>query len=148
MRRLAAILNSTDSTELPARDALHMTIDLTCQKCDTSFEIEAAEIIDGNEPIKCPNCDARAPQGLVDDFASALGELCKQTAALSKRFSLSMAVESDDLPPPYDTEEEEEEEEESDEDELFDEDEDEDEDYEDDEDDDLADEDEESDEDF
>jgi hypothetical protein len=106
-----------------------MTIDLTCQKCDASFELDATELLEGNEPIKCPNCDAKAPQALVDDLANALGELCKQTAALSKRFSLSLAVESDDLPAPYDsTEEDEEEEEEEDEEEdLFESDEDEDE---------------------
>ncbi|MGI5865785.1 MAG: hypothetical protein ACOX6T_27525 [Myxococcales bacterium] len=103
-----------------------MTIDLTCQKCDASFEIDATELIEGGEPIKCPNCDARAPQALAEDFGTALGELVKQTAALSKRFAVSLAVESDDLPPPYDVEPEEDEDEEDDD--LFDEDE---EDYED-----------------
>ncbi|HCF61493.1 MAG TPA: hypothetical protein DFS52_26290 [Myxococcales bacterium] len=98
-----------------------MMIDLTCQKCDASFEIDATELIEGNEPIKCPNCDAKAPQALVDDFGNALGELVKQTAALSKRFQVSLAVESDDLPPPYDVEpEEEEDEDEEEEEELFD----------------------------
>ena len=92
-----------------------MMIDLTCQKCDGSFEVDATELIEGNEPIRCPNCDAKAPQALVDDFGNALGELVKQTAALSKRFQVSLALESDDLPPPYDVEPEEEEDEDEDE---------------------------------
>jgi len=103
-----------------------MTIDFACQKCDASFEIDATELIEGNETIKCPNCGAKAPQTLVEDFSNALGELVKQTAALSKRFQLSLALESDDLPGAYGAEEEEEEEEEGEEEELDEEDEDED----------------------
>jgi len=94
-----------------------MMIDLTCQKCEASFEVDASDVIEGNERIKCPNCDAKVPQNMVDDLGNALGELCKAIAALRTRFEISMALETDDLPPPYDSEEEEEEEDEEDEDE-------------------------------
>ena len=94
-----------------------MMIDLTCQKCEASFEIDASDIMEGNERIKCPNCDAKAPQNLVDDLGNALGELCKSIAALRLKFGVELALETDDLPPPYDSEaEEEEEEDEADED--------------------------------
>ncbi len=95
-----------------------MMIDLTCQKCEASFEVDASDVIEGNERIKCPNCDAKAPQNLVDDLGNSLGELCKAIAALRTRFEVSLALETDDLPPPYDAEadEEEDEEEEDDED--------------------------------
>lgn len=92
-----------------------MMIDLTCQKCEASFEVDASDIIEGNERIKCPNCDAKVPQNLVDDLGNSLGELCKAIAALRTRFEVSMALETDDLPPPYDNDEEEDDEEDEDE---------------------------------
>ncbi|HEY3449841.1 MAG TPA: hypothetical protein VGK67_26035 [Myxococcales bacterium] len=93
-----------------------MMIDLTCQKCEASFEVDASDVIEGNERIKCPNCDAKVPQPMVDDLGNSLGELCKAIAALRPRFEVSMALETDDLPPPYDAEEEEEDEDEEEED--------------------------------
>ena len=92
-----------------------MTIDISCQRCEASFEIDATDLIEGNERIKCPNCDARVPQTSSEDLGNALGELCKQMAALRKKFVLSLALESDDLPAPYDADEDEEEDEEEDE---------------------------------
>jgi hypothetical protein len=110
-----------------------MTIDFTCQKCDSSFEIDVQDLIDGSEKIVCPNCDAKAPAGLTDDFVAALAEMRAQVAALGKRFAVNLAIESEDL----DEVEEEDEDEETDEDEDeldFDEGDDEDEDLEEDED--------------
>jgi predicted Zn finger-like uncharacterized protein len=92
-----------------------MMIDLTCTKCEASFEVDAADVMEGNERIKCPNCGAKCPQNLVDDMGNALGELCKAIAALRARFEVSMALETDDLPPPYDAEADEEDEEEAEE---------------------------------
>jgi DNA-directed RNA polymerase subunit RPC12/RpoP len=98
-----------------------MTIDFSCEKCEASFEIDAADVIEGSERLKCPNCDAKAPQAMADDFSNALGELCKSIAALRKKFGVSLALETDDLPAPYDADAEEEEEEvESDEEDLLD----------------------------
>jgi DNA-directed RNA polymerase subunit RPC12/RpoP len=89
-----------------------MTIDFSCEKCEASFEIDAAEIIDGSERLKCPNCDTKAPQALVDDFSNSLGDLCKAIAALRKKFGVSLALETDDLPAPFDADGEAEEEDE------------------------------------
>ncbi len=112
-----------------------MTVDFSCEKCEASFEIDLGDLIEGSEHIKCPNCSTKATGSMGEDFSNALGELCKQMAAMRKKFGVSLALESDDLPPPYDLEEEEEEGEEKGEDEdLLDEvDEDEDEELEDDE---------------
>jgi hypothetical protein len=74
-----------------------MTIDFTCQKCDSSFELDEEDVIDGSEKLVCPNCDAKAPVALVDDFIAALVEMRAQVAALSKRFSVNMAIETEDL---------------------------------------------------
>ena len=92
-----------------------MTIDFTCQKCEGSFEIEARDLIDRSEKLVCPHCEAKAPANLVEDFTAALAELITQVAALSKKFSVTMAVETEDV---EDEEDEEEEEEEEGEDEL------------------------------
>lgn len=97
-----------------------MTIDFECQKCESSFELDATDLIEGNEGLKCPNCDARAPQGMVDEFGTALGDLARSIANLRKRFTVSMALETDDLPAPYDEDEDEDEEDLEDDDDLLD----------------------------
>lgn len=74
-----------------------MTIDFTCQKCETSFEVDAQELIDGSEKIICPNCHARAAAGALDDFVAALVEMRNQVAAMAKKFSVNMAIETEDL---------------------------------------------------
>jgi len=94
-----------------------MTIDFTCQKCDASFEIDAQDLIDGSEKLVCTSCDAKAPPSLVEDFVAALTEMRTQVAALGKKFSLSMAFETEDLED-LEAKADEEDEEEEDEDDL------------------------------
>jgi len=78
-----------------------MTLDLTCQACDTSFELDASELLD--EPrIQCPSCDARVTVAAAEGFSGALDELFGQVARLRAKFQVVFEVESDDLPPPYD----------------------------------------------
>lgn len=74
-----------------------MTIDFTCQKCESSFELDAQDLIDGTEKIQCPHCDAKAPTTLTEDFVAALAEMRAQTAALAKRFAVNLAIETDDV---------------------------------------------------
>src|SRR5262249_38523434 len=74
-----------------------MTLDFTCQKCEGTFEIDAQDLIDGSEKLECPHCNTRAPANVVDDFVAALTEMRAQVAALSKRFSMSTTLESEDL---------------------------------------------------
>src|SRR5262249_54143855 len=47
--------------------------------------------------LECPHCNTRAPANVVDDFVAALTEMRAQVAALSKRFSFSTTLESEDL---------------------------------------------------
>ena len=108
-----------------------MTLDFTCQKCEGTFEIDAQDLVDGSEKLECPHCNTRAPANVVDDFVAALTEMWAQVAALSKRFSLSTTLESEDLAE-LDAEDED-----DDDDEDVDEDEDEDDDDDDDDDEDL-----------
>jgi hypothetical protein len=119
-----------------------MTLDLTCQKCEGTFEIDAQDLIDGSEKLECPHCNTRAPANVVDDFVAALTEMRAQVAALSKRFTVSTTLESEDLAElDADEDEEDEDDDEDDDDEDLDEDDEDDED--DDEDEDVEDEDEE-----
>jgi DNA-directed RNA polymerase subunit RPC12/RpoP len=111
-----------------------MTIDFTCQKCESSFELDAQDLVDGTEKLVCPHCDAKAPANLVEDFVAALTEMRAQLAALSKRFAVNMALETDELVDEADDEDEEEEASEEDDDSELDFDEDEDEDGDEDED--------------
>ena len=116
-----------------------MTIDFTCQKCEASFELDSQDLIDGTEKLVCPHCDAKAPSNLAEDFIAALVEMRAQVAALSKKFGVNMAIETEELEEEADEDEDEDEEtdedsEEEDADEDEDEDGDEDEDYDEDED--------------
>ena len=92
-----------------------MTLDFTCQKCEGTFEIDAQDLVDGSEKLECPHCNTRAPANVVDDFVAALTEMRAQVAALSKRFSLSTTLESEDLAE-LDADEDEDEDEEDDDD--------------------------------
>ena len=74
-----------------------MTLDFTCQKCEGTFEIDAQDLIDGTEKLECPHCNTRAPAAAVDDFVAALTEMRAQVAALSKKFTVSTTLESEDL---------------------------------------------------
>ena len=74
-----------------------MTLDFTCQKCEGTFELDAQDLIDGSEKLECPHCNTRAPANVVDDFVAALTEMRAQVAALSKRFTVSTTLESEDL---------------------------------------------------
>lgn len=80
-----------------------MTLDLTCQACDSSFELDVAELLD--EPrIQCPSCDARAPMPMSEGLSNALDDLLGQVARLKTKFQVVFEVDGDDLPPPYDRE--------------------------------------------
>lgn len=80
-----------------------MTLDLTCQACDTSFELDVAELLD-EQRLQCPSCDARAPAPLVEGLSNALDDLLGQVARMRSKFQVVLEVDGDDLPPPYDRE--------------------------------------------
>ncbi len=80
-----------------------MTLDLTCHACDTSFELDVAELLD--EPrIQCPSCDARAPAPMTEGLSNALDDLLGQVARLRSKFQIVLEIDGEDLPPPYDHE--------------------------------------------
>ena len=90
-----------------------MTIDFTCQKCEGGFEIDAQDLISGTEKLECPHCGAKAPTTASEDFGTTLADLQAQVTALSKRFAISLTIDSEDLDDD-DAEDDDEEEEEDD----------------------------------
>src|SRR3954453_13294607 len=107
-----------------------MSIDFTCQKCEAGFGLDGQDVIEGTEKLVCPHCDAKAPANLSEDFIAALTEMRAQIAIMSKKFSVSLTLESEDLEDELEEDDEEDNEEESDDEDEGDEDEDEDEDVE------------------
>jgi hypothetical protein len=78
-----------------------MTLDFTCQACDASFEVDLTDLLE--EPrIQCPGCDTRAPRQATDNLVSALDDLFTELGGLRRKFTVTFAVESEELPPPYD----------------------------------------------
>src|SRR5260370_32649204 len=86
-----------------------MVIDIECSNCNGDFEIDVADFIEAPKPIKCPHCKAKLDAKASEDFATVLEDLIAQTAAMAKKFNLTLTIETDDLPGPYAKEEEEEE---------------------------------------
>ena len=74
------------------------TIDFTCQKCEGIFDLDAADLIDGTEKLACPHCDNKLTKTANEDFSAALAELNAQLAAIAKKFSVALEVETADLP--------------------------------------------------
>lgn len=85
------------------RKSSHMTLDVTCQACEATFEVELADLLEESQ-LECPSCEARATPAAVDGFTTALDDLFTQLSTLRRRFELSFEVESDDLPPIYERE--------------------------------------------
>ncbi len=73
-------------------------IDFTCQKCEGIFDLDAADLIDGTEKLACPHCDNKLTKTANEEFGAALGELTTQVAAIAKKFSVALEIETADLP--------------------------------------------------
>jgi hypothetical protein len=82
-------------------ESARMTLDLTCQACDTSFELDVSDLLE--EPrVQCPGCDARLPRATAEALSGVLDELLGQVSGIRAKFQLVLEVESEDLPAPYD----------------------------------------------
>jgi hypothetical protein len=80
-----------------------MTLDLTCQSCDATFDTELADLLE-EQKLECPHCEARAPRAALEGVTNALDELFAQLAVLRRKFSVVAEIDSEDLPPPHDRE--------------------------------------------
>jgi DNA-directed RNA polymerase subunit RPC12/RpoP len=107
------------------------TIDFTCQKCEGNFELDSQDLVDGTEKLECPHCENKLTKSANEDFTAALGELIAQLTAISKKFTASIELDSEDLGA-ADLDEDEDDDEDDDDDDLDDDDEDDDDDDDDD----------------
>lgn len=72
------------------------TIDFSCQKCEGNFELDSGDLIDGSEKLECPHCENKLTKVANEDFTTALGELVAQLAAISKKFTASIELDTAD----------------------------------------------------
>jgi DNA-directed RNA polymerase subunit RPC12/RpoP len=78
-----------------------MQLELQCQKCEESFSMDVSDL--STEPeLRCPSCGAHAPADLVENLIAALEEVFAAMSPLRRKFTSSLEIDSEDLPPPYD----------------------------------------------
>lgn|GEM_PF-2075607 len=88
-----------------------MMIDFECNSCNGGFEIDVADLIEDPKPIKCTHCKSiKLDAKTTEDFASVLEDLIAQISSMSKKFNVSMTIETDDLPNAYHEDEDDDEE--------------------------------------
>ena len=91
-----------------------MVIDFECNICNGDFELDVAEMMEAPKPIKCPHCKAKVDAKASEDFTTVLEDLISQIAAMGKKFTMTLTLETDDLPGAYAKEEKEDEDEDED----------------------------------
>lgn len=79
-----------------------MQIDFQCQKCEESFSLEVSDISGDSSLLRCPGCGTRTTDEQVETLVSAMEELFGAIAAVRRKFSVVVEVNSEELPPPYD----------------------------------------------
>jgi DNA-directed RNA polymerase subunit RPC12/RpoP len=78
-----------------------MQLEFQCQKCEESFSLDVSDL-QSDPTLRCPGCGTRAPEEQVETVIGALEEVFAAVAPLRRKFSTSVEVNSEDLPPPYD----------------------------------------------
>ena len=78
-----------------------MQLEFQCQKCEESFSMDVSDI-QGDPVLRCPGCGTRAPDEQVEAIVSGLEELFAALAPLRRKFTASVEVNSEDMPPPFD----------------------------------------------
>ncbi len=79
-----------------------MQLDFQCVKCEESFSLDFSDISNDSALLRCPGCGARAPDEQIELIVSSLEELFGAIAALRRKFTAVVEINSEDLPPPYD----------------------------------------------
>ena len=78
-----------------------MQLDLQCQKCEESFSLDVSDL-QSDPVLRCAGCGARAPEEQVEAVIAALEDLFGSLAPLRRKFTCTVEVNSEDMPPPYD----------------------------------------------
>jgi DNA-directed RNA polymerase subunit RPC12/RpoP len=80
-----------------------MQLEFQCQKCEESFSMDVSDL-QSDPVLRCPGCGTRAPDEQVEALVAGLEEMFAAVAPLRRKFSTSVEVNSEDMPPPYDEE--------------------------------------------
>jgi DNA-directed RNA polymerase subunit RPC12/RpoP len=78
-----------------------MQLEFQCQKCEESFSLDVSDV-QSDPVLRCPGCGTRAPDEQVEAVVTALEEMFAALAPLRRKFTTSVEVNSEDMPPPYD----------------------------------------------
>ena len=78
-----------------------MQLEFQCQKCEESFSLDLGDV--QTDPVlRCPGCGTRAPDEQVEALVAGLEELFAAMAPLRRKFTMSVEINSEEMPPPYD----------------------------------------------
>jgi DNA-directed RNA polymerase subunit RPC12/RpoP len=78
-----------------------MQLELQCQKCEEAFSLDVVDV-QSDPVLRCPGCGTRAPDEQVEAVVGSLEEMFAALAPLRRKFTVSVEVNSEDMPPPYD----------------------------------------------
>jgi hypothetical protein len=78
-----------------------MSISFQCTSCDADFELEIPRIIDRPTALKCPNCNARPPAHRAHALGTAIEDLLSAMSAIRTKVRFEIALDTEELPPPY-----------------------------------------------
>jgi len=76
-----------------------VTLDLTCAECETTFEIDAQDLVDDPKTLVCSNCEAKAPARKVEALSAALEDLARAIQDLAPKFAISITAETGEIAP-------------------------------------------------
>src|SRR5205807_4786341 len=98
---LPLLAGVTMLSRIPVVGEAVMQLDLQCQKCEESFSADVSDL--SSDPIlRCPSCGAHAPGEQVEALVGAMEDLFAVLTPVRRKFTVSVEVTSEELPPPYD----------------------------------------------
>jgi len=74
-----------------------MQLEFQCQKCEESFPMDVSDV-QSDPVLRCPGCGT-APDEQVEAVVAGLEELFAHSPPLRRKFSTSVEVNSEDMPP-------------------------------------------------
>jgi DNA-directed RNA polymerase subunit RPC12/RpoP len=78
-----------------------MQLEFQCQKCEESFSSDVSDL-SSDPTLRCPSCGAHAPGEQVEALVGAMEDLFAVITPVRRKFTLSVEINSEELPPPYD----------------------------------------------
>ncbi len=77
------------------------SISFQCMSCDGEFEVGITHLLERPNALKCTQCGARPPAHRCHALAQALDDLLSAMSAVRSKLHFELALDTDELPPPY-----------------------------------------------